>query len=185
MTAPDARRAIETWVGALSSSGVIASPERDAGPEEKAGVALAAFVVGEQALSDLRGFLKSAEEAKAVQERCAAVEVCVWMAHADRELHAEERRMLENLVAASQLSPERQAVLIANIDEPPPLDGIEQRLTHPVLRELIMALAWELALSDGVVDPQEEVLFLRLATQLDVSMTRAQELRQSMDQRIG
>ncbi len=185
MSAPDARRAIETWVGALASGGVLAEPDADAGPDDKAGRALAKFVLGEAGVTDLHAFLTSADEATAVRERCAASEVCIWMAHADRELHPEERRMLENLVAASRLSEDRRASLVAAIDAPPPLDGIEERLTHPVPRELIMALAWELALSDGTVDAEEEALFLRMATRLDVSMNRAQELRHAMDQRIG
>ncbi|MFK7990460.1 MAG: TerB family tellurite resistance protein [Sandaracinaceae bacterium] len=183
MSASDARRAIETWVGALSSGGVLAGSH--ASPEARAGRALATFVVGEAALEELRAFVAAVGDDKAIDERCAAIEVCIWMAHADRHLHAEERGMLENLVAASRLSEAQQARLLASIETPPPLEKIEQRLTHPVLRELIMALAWELALSDGVVDAEEEALFLRLATQLEVPLRRAQELREAMEQRVG
>lgn len=185
MSAADARHAIETWVGALSSSGVLAGEDAEASPSDKAGRALATFVLGESALDALSRFLRGVDDAEAAEERSAAVEVCVWMAHADRHLHDEERRMLENLVATSRLTRSQQAKLTAAIDDPPPLEGLERRLTHPVLRELIMALAWELALSDGVVDAEEEALFLRLATQLDVPLRRAQELRDAMEQRVG
>jgi tellurite resistance protein len=173
------RRAMMTWVGALAKGGVAADPDTVAGE------AVAAFVVGEAALASLRTFLAEADEATARRERRAAVEVCIWMAHADRVIDPEERHLLRQLVGASRLDPDTQDELVEAVHVPPPIDGVEERLTHPVLRELMLALAWELALSDGRVDQAEEDLFDGLAKRLDVKRARARELREAMTAQIS
>ena len=65
------------------------------------------------------------------------------------------------------------------------LDGIETRLTHPVLRELMLALCWELASADGEVDRLEEAFHVGLARRLEIDSQRAKELRDAMNQRVS
>ncbi|HJL20249.1 MAG TPA: DUF533 domain-containing protein [Sandaracinaceae bacterium LLY-WYZ-13_1] len=168
-----------TWIGTLARTGVVDAAEAAAGE------AVAAFVVGPERLDEVRAWLvETAEPSTAVRERRAAVEVCIAMAHADRRLHPEESHLLSRLVAASGLDEDTQDALVQAVHEPPTLDHVEARLTHPVLRELILALAWELALADGRVDDAEGRFFDRLARRLDVAPERAEEIRAAVDQRI-
>ena len=165
-----------TWIGALARGGVVPDPEGAAGE------AVAAFVVGEDRLAELRSWLSEAEAAP--RERRAAVEVCIVMAHADREIHAEERHLLRLLVGSSGLDADTQDELVTLIHEPPTLDGMAERIWHPVLRELILALVWELALADGRVDAAEEQLFSRLTAIFEVSSGRADEIREAVSARV-
>lgn len=176
-----AQRAMTTWLGALARGGVVGIDEAEAA----AGEAVAAFVVGDDRLSELRDWLREADAEAADRERRAAIEACIWMAHADRTLHPEESHLLSRLVAQSGLDEDAQDALVAAVHEPPPIEGLEERLTHPVLRELILALAWELALADGRVDSAEERFYRALARRLRVPDDRAGEVREAVDQRVG
>lgn len=175
-----AQAAMSTWVGALVRSGVV-----DDDPDVAAGEAVAAYVVGEDALFDLRRFFAEESAEVTVRERRAAIEVCIWMAHADREIHPEERYLLAKLVGRSGLDSDTQDELVAAVHEPPPLEGIEARLTQPVLRELMLALAWELALADGRVDEAESAFYGELARRLGIDPARADELRDAVSERLG
>lgn len=170
-----------TWVGTLARGGVIESPEGDVA----AGHDLAAYVVGEDRLDELRAFFDRASEDVAARERRAAVEACILMAHADREVQPEERELLHDIVAASGLRPEDLTELTAWVNEPGSIDGIELRLTQPVLRELILALSWELALADERVDPAERTFFDQLAARLSVPRDRANAVREAIAERIS
>lgn len=174
------QRAMMTWLGTLARGGVLARS-----PDAEAGAAVAAFVVGEARVAELRAFLESVDEATAARERRAAVEVCIWMAHADREIHPEETHLLRMMVAESGLDADVQDALVDAVHAPPSLEGIETRLTHEVLRELILALAWELALADGRVDRAEDALYRQLATRFGVRTERAEELREAISQQVG
>ena len=148
------------------------------------GKSLAAYVVGEPRLEELRAWFAKASYAVAVRERRAAVEVCIWMAHADREVHPEERHLLRQIVAHSGLDADSQDALVEAIHTPPPIDGVEDRLTQPVLRELMLTLAWELALSDGHVDDTESALFSDLAKRFGIDRERAATIRSAMTEQI-
>lgn len=174
-----AQDAMTTWVGTLSRAGVV--PAREA----EAGEAVAAFVVGVDRLEELRRFFAAAQPAEVARERRGAVEVCIAMAHSDRDVHTEERHILKELVGTAGLSADVQDELVMEVHEPTPLDGIEDRLTHPVLRELMLALAWELALADGRVDDAEAKFFSELASRLDVSEARAQEIQDALSEKIA
>ena len=176
-----AQRAMTTWIGALAHGGVLGADERDV----EAGDAVAAFVVGADRLRGLREWLAERSASEAARERRAAIEACIWMAHADRAVHPEERHLLSRLVRLSGLDADAQDELVQAVHAPPALDGVEKRLTHPVLRELILALAWELALADGRIDTAEERFYGELARRLDVDPARAREVREAVDQRVG
>lgn len=176
-----AQAAMSTWVGALVRSGVV----EDDDPDVVAGEAVAAYVVGEDGLESLRRFFADEPLEVATRERRAAIEVCIWMAHADREIHPEERYLLAKLVGRSGLDDDTQDALVAAVHEPPAIEGIETRLTQPVLRELMLALAWELALADGRVDEAESAFYGELAERLAIDPERAEELRDAVSQRLG
>ena len=57
---------------------------------EEAGVTVAAYVVGEERLSELREWMTKQSPDVLAAQRVAAVEICIWMANADRNLDPEE-----------------------------------------------------------------------------------------------
>lgn len=166
--------AMASWLGALAQGGVVDEAN------EAAGEALAAFVVGKKRLSELAKWFRAQSWERARTERRAAIELCIWMAHADRAIDPEERHLLRKLVTASGLDDDTQDELVLAVHTPPPIDGIESRLTHPVLRELILALAWELAMVDGRIHEAESALFADLAARLSIDPERAREIRESV-----
>lgn len=176
----DSRLAMSTWVGALAKTGVLAGRAH-----EEAGVALAAFVVGESRITELRAWLDAQPKEVVVREKRAAIEVCIWMANADRKLDPEEAHLLRTLVGESGLDDDTVDELVQSIHDLPSLEGIEDRLTHPVMRELMLAFCWELASADGEVDRLEEAFHVGLARRLDVDSQRAKELRDAMIQRVS
>ena len=174
----DSSQAMATWLGTLARGGVLRTEH------EEAGVAVAAYVVGEERLGELRRWMSEQPADVVGRETRAAIEVCIWMAHADRELAQEEKDLLRQLVLASGLEQEPRDELIAAIEDPPPLDKLEKQLTHQTLRELLLALSWELALADGRVDRFERDFYVGLAKRLDVPSERALSIRGSMDEQI-
>ncbi len=174
-----AQRAMTTWMGALSKSGVL--PLTDA----EAGEAVAAYVVGEDRMAELRAFFETADPADSARQRRAAVRACIAMAQSDRDVHPEERHLLRSLVAHSGLDADTQDELVMLVHEPEGLEGLEDELTHPVLRELMLALVWELALADGRVDDSETAFYRALAAQLEVDAERAAEIADSVAERLA
>lgn len=171
-------RAMATWLGTLARGGVLQSEH------EEAGVAVAAYVVGEGRLAELRQWMAEQSGETRAREVKATIEVCIWMAHADRQLAGEETDMLRQLVLASGLGEATRDELTADIEDPPSLDRVEQRLTHPGLRELLLALSWELALADGRVDRFERDFYVGLAKRLDVPSDRALAIRGAVDEQV-
>ena len=132
--------AMTTWLGTLARVGIVDTQTM------LAGQALMAYVVGEEKLDALRSWFALCTPETAALEKQAAIEMCVWMAHADREIVANELEILAELVRQSGLSQAAQAAILGAISHPPSLMGLERRITHPVLRELMLALTWELAI---------------------------------------
>jgi tellurite resistance protein len=161
------------WLGLLARGGVL----QDAGA---AGRAVASFVVGEERVEELAAWFEAQDVEGARRERRAAVELCIWMAHADRDVSPEERLLLRQLVARSGLDADTQDELVHAVHHPAPIDRVEQRLTHPVLRELMLALAWELAMADGRIDGAELELYASLAGRFGIAPERATEIRDAL-----
>jgi uncharacterized tellurite resistance protein B-like protein len=188
---------MSTWLGALAKGGVIgASPgsarsddstSRGASARsehEEAGEAVAAFVVGDERLEELRRWWGTLSPEDVAREKNAAIEICIWMANADRRLDPEEAHMLRAIILESGLDEDAQDELVAAVDDPPSLAAIEERLTHPVLRELLLALAWELAAADGEIDLRERDFHVGLALRLGIDQARAREIRESISAEI-
>ena len=141
---------------------------------------MAAKAVGIEELKTLRDWMRTADPKEVVRERCGAIEACIAMAHADREISADERLFLSRLVGHSLLNEDTQDDLVSAVHEPPSLQHIEEKITRPALRELIIALAWELANAYGVLDKRENDFHIGLAKRLSVTSDRATEIRNAV-----
>lgn len=168
------RKPMARWLGALGRAGIVKS----AGDEE--GLSSAAEVVGPERLDALRTWFKDQPPAVVMREQRAAIEVCIWMAHADRHVDPEERYLLRQLVVASSLDDDAADEVIEMTHSAPSLDNLGERVTHPVLRELLLALAWEFAKVDGRITPEENQRYDDLANRLGITSARAATLKQAI-----
>ncbi len=175
----DSALAMSTWIGTLEKSGVLETAHA------QAGAALAAFVVGEARLEALRGWFGAQPAEVAAREKKAAIEICIWMANADRRLDPAEAHMLRAIVRESGLDAATREELTRSIDDLPSLHQIERRLTHETLRELLLALAWELANADGNIHALEQDFHVGLARRLGIEDGRAAEIRAAMAAEVG
>ncbi len=156
--------AINTWIAVLSGGGLLH------GEREAEGVVLATRIVGEERLSRLRGWLEVQAEEDLSEIRSAAIELCMWMAVADRVIDPRERELLGDIVRSSGLSATEETRLLAllpaalsDVRRLPHVETLAERLDHPVLRELMLALVWHVARADGFVDALEGTSYERLA----------------------
>ncbi len=163
--------AIERWVGLLASGGVL-----EAHATKLSGKA----PVSEEKIAELDAWLRAQTSDVRKRERRAAIEVCIWMANADRNLDAEEASLLKTLIDRSGLDDDTKDTLVSEVHDPPSLADLEERLTHPVLRELLLFLAWELANADGTVARAEAAFFEGLTKRLGVSPERAKEIQSAV-----
>jgi uncharacterized membrane protein YebE (DUF533 family) len=175
----DATRAMATWLGALARTGVVHGADANAGEN------IAAYVVGEEKLAQLHTWFALATPAEVTREKVAAIEVCIWMAYADRELDPEECALLTEIVAVSGLEEEARRELLAATTDPPSLKNLVKRLTQPVLRELMLALAWELAQADGRISRAENDFYRGLARKLEITDERAEAIREAVSHRLA
>jgi uncharacterized tellurite resistance protein B-like protein len=176
---PTGTRPMARWLGALARAGIV----RHSGDE--AGLSVAAQVVGAAKLDELAGWFRAQPPAVVGREQRAAIEVCIWMAHADRHVDPEERYLLRQIVVSSALDDDAADELIEQTHEAPALDDIADRLTHPVLRELLLALTWELARADGRIHEQEVQRYDELAQRLGIATDRAAALKQAVSSLPG
>jgi uncharacterized tellurite resistance protein B-like protein len=162
---------VERWLGVLAT-GVL----RDRADEDA--ILAAARIVGEDALASLRQWFAEHTPVERQFTQCAVIEGCVAMVHADRVVTDAERDQLRALIDASQIDDAHAERMKKTIDQSPrPLDHVVAGLAHPVLRELLLVLAWELANVDGKLDEAERGTYGLLAARLGVAPERAQILR--------
>jgi uncharacterized membrane protein YebE (DUF533 family) len=160
--------AIESWVDSLAAGGVL----------EAKGTRVSGLApIPRERLAELEAWLHAQPPEVRARERRAAIEVCIWMANADRNLDPEEAGLLKTLIDQSGLDDDAKDALVSEVEDPPSLADLEERLTHPVLRELLLFLAWELANTDGTVARAEAAFFTGLARRLGVSDERAAAIR--------
>jgi uncharacterized tellurite resistance protein B-like protein len=167
------RQHIERWLGLLAS-GVLENWE-----DEEA-IDAAIEIVGEARLSELREWVAQQSHATIQGLDATAIEVCIWMARADGEVSEAERLHIEELIAASHLDAETDARVREAWERRPNLVGLAERLPHPVLRELLLVLAWQTAFADGRLDRVEQGGELLLSTLLAVPDERAYALRRAL-----
>lgn len=162
--------AMATWVGALARGGLLI------GHTEEEGAMLAHRVLGDDELTRLRTWFAAQPPQVVERERRGAIHACIWMAHADREVAPEEVALLEEVIRHSDLSPEAQAELGKAIQAPLDPAAIAEELTQHGLRELVLALTWELAKIDDRFDDDERAAHHDLAEAFGVSDARAREI---------
>ncbi len=167
----DATSAMVTWIGALARGGLLM------GREEEEGAALALRVLGEESLSRLREAFVSQPAEVVARERRGAIHACIWMAQADREIVDSEVELLRRIIVHADLSRDDADELEAAIVEPQYPDRFAEELTQPELRELIVALAWQLAQADGRVDEEERQALDELCAAFGISGDRSQAIR--------
>jgi len=164
-----APKVMGSWLGALTQGGVLLS-------EAEAGRKVAAYFIGEEAVARLRKHFAEAPNEIVRRERKAAAEACIWMIAADRVVTSEERALMLDIIKGSGLSEDDRLTLAAEIDDPPALSDIDRRVECPELRELLLALAWELALADGVLHRQEQAFLDGLVKRFGVPAERAAQI---------
>lgn len=167
----DAIAAMATWIGALARGGLLM------GRDEEEGALLALRVLGEEGLSRLRESFAARSPEEVLRERRGAIHACIWMAQADREIVERELAMLEEIIAHSDLSPADREDLQAAIVEPQHPERFAEELTQPELRELMVALGWQLALADGRVDDEEIEALGEMAGAFGVPRGRVEAIR--------
>lgn len=166
--------ATATWVGALARGGVLM------GHEEELGAVLANVVLGPDGLSALRTFFHDATDAVRERERRGAIHACIYLAQADREIVPEEVELLMRIIAHSELSPDAMEHLERAVRVPLSPAEIAEELTQPGLRELMLALSWQLADADATLDDGEREAHRALAEAFGVSDTRLEVIREAV-----
>ncbi len=164
------RQHIERWLGLLGS-GLLENWQDDQAIEA------AIEIVGEAQLSDLREWMTHQSHEDLQELDATAIEVCIWMARADGIVSEAERMHIEELIAASHLDRATVVRVREAWERRPNLIGLADRLPHPILRELLLVLAWELANADGELAEAERGTYGLLAARLGVTPERAAALR--------
>lgn len=133
-----------------------------------------------EAVAALRDWLVQEPPKTVIEEQRAVIEACIRMAHANREIDLEERAELRELIAWSGLDEDATDELVAEVHSPPPLGDLRERVRHPVLRDVLLALAWTMAMADGSADAPEKKLFAELVSKLGVTPEHAEKIRKAM-----
>lgn len=166
----DVADSVARWLGILSTGLLIGEgAERAAVRAQK--------VLGVQPLADLRRWFAEQDEAVLRDAKCAVIEASLAIAFADEQLDDAERELAEQIILLSELDEATQAGLLAKLDARPSLDVVVGRLQQPVLRELALVMAWQMASIDGHVDAREHGAYGLLADRLGIAPVRASELR--------
>ena len=166
---------VERWLGVLATGILHDRADEDA-------VRAAARIVGEDALGSLREWFAAQTPGERQTAQCAVIDACVAMVHADRVVTDGERAQLRALIDSSSLDAEHAARMLRAIDlEPRRLEAVVERVGHPVLRELLLVLAWELANADGTYGEAERGTYGLLAARLGIAPERAQSLRTAFE----
>ncbi|GAB4110025.1 MAG: hypothetical protein OHK0013_45830 [Sandaracinaceae bacterium] len=170
---------VARWMGIFSTGLLI-------GAEAEAAAVRAQKVLGSQQLKELRRWFGALPPDGLRDAKCAVIEACIAIVHADGVVADAERELIERMVQFAELDDEAQAWLLRRVDEQPVLDQVVPRLTHPALRELVLVMAWQIVTADGQVEAAEHAAHTELAEKLGVDAARASVLRTILrDERIS
>lgn len=170
---------IATWIGALTGGGVLFSED------EERGVRAAILLVGEARLAELRTWFQHQDGQRRQEIRYAALTLAMLVLVADRALPIEEQELFDRLLDAAQL-PERDRArareLLGHATRDPRKlphpETIAEALDHDALRELMLGMAWHVALIDGRIELGEDALYVRLARLFGVDDEVAARIRE-------
>ena len=155
-----------TWLGSLLR-----------GDDFGTDVALVTGILGAEGLARLRAWIAEQPDDLVVREKVGAIHACIWMVQADRETHPSEVQALQDVIAKSELPWGEQTKLLAALNQPMTPETIAADLSNPQLRELMLAVAWEMARADGRVDEGEISAYEELAAAFGVTLARSEEIR--------
>jgi uncharacterized membrane protein YebE (DUF533 family) len=161
---------VARWMGILSTGLLM-------GAEAEQAAVRAQRVLGAGPLAELRRWFAALPDETVRDAKCAVIEACISIVHADGSVGDAERELIERMIQLSDLDPEAEAWLNGKVEAPGTLDEIVPRLTHTGLRELVLVMAWQLALADGHAQQSEHGAYGVLADRLGVAPGRASELR--------
>jgi tellurite resistance protein len=161
---------VARWMGILSTGLLV-------GSEAEAAAVRAQKVLGTQQLGELRRWFGALPPEGLRDAKCAVIEACIAIVHADGVVSDSERELVERMVQLAELDDDAQAWLTRRVDEKPVLDEVVPRLTHPALRELVLVMAWQIVTADGQVEAAEHSAHAQLAEKLGVGAARASVLR--------
>lgn len=161
---------VARWMGILSGGLLI-------GEEAERSAIRARLVLGGPRLVELRKWFDAQTPEALADLKTAVIEAVVSIAYADGKVADDEVELANLLIAFSELDEATQAQVRARIATSPSLDLVVPRITHPAIRELVLVMAWQMASADGRVEQSEHGAYGVLADKLDVSPTRAHELR--------
>lgn len=166
--------AMITWVGAALQG----TPWNEAQLES---LPWADALLGAGAMESIHGDFAGKPPDQAERERVGAILACIWVAQADRVITEEERAALAAVVESAGVAPWRRTELLDAIETPVALEGILTELTHPRLRELVLALGWHIAASDHDIADEERAALATLARALEISAERVTAIRAALD----
>ena len=170
----EAAKAMATWLGALSRPGFTLTSR------ERAGLSVASYVLGDGRLDELRTWFAFQPKDVQGRELKATIEAIIHMAHSDRDFDDSERTFLEHTIESASLDDDAKSWLRLRLDDPGPLGELSERITQPILREMLLALCWELAMADARIAPEEVTAYDDLARRLEVPGIRAAEMREAL-----
>lgn len=147
------------------------------GAEAEAAALRAQRVLGTQPLAELRRWFAALPEDALRDAKCAVIEACVSIVHADGGVNDEERELIERMIQLGEFDPVAEEWLQGRVNAPPSLEEIVPRLPHTGLRELVLVMAWQIALADGHAAQAEHGAYGVLADRLGVEPVRASQLR--------
>lgn len=162
------------WLAGLAK----AARDRDAFLMD--GERVVGHIVTDEALAELRDWLVQEPPKTVIEEQRAVIEACIRMAHANREIDPEERAELKELIAWSGLDEDVTDALVHEVHFPPPLGDLRERVRHPAIRDVLLALAWTMAMADGKADAPEKKLFSELVSKLGVTEEHADAIRRAV-----
>lgn len=166
-------RAITRWLGDLGRG-------EDDGADPQ-GFERVRAAIGLERIAELQRWFAAQPAKIRAREQKAAIQACIFVAHADRELHDSERELIEGSIDNADLDDATKARLREELVDPGPLLDLTTRLTQPVLRELALLLAWDLALADGRITREEKVGYFDLTRALGVDPGRARAFKEMLD----
>lgn len=161
---------VARWLGIFSTGMLLGSEAEQALERSMA-------VLGKDRVVELRKWFEAQPPESLEAAKAAVVEACISIVLADGQVADAERELIGRIVLLSELEDATQQALMARIDAPPALESVVARIPHPSLRELVLVMAWQLALADGKADPTEHGAYGVLADRLGISPERASELR--------
>lgn len=161
---------VARWMGILSTGLIISA-------EAEAAALRAQKVLGSQQLDELRRWFGALPADALRDAKCAVVEACIAIVHADGKIADAERDFVERMVQLAELDRQTEGWLLERLEQRPTLDAVVPRLAHPALRELVLVMTWQIVAADGSVDAAEDAAHVDLAERLWVDAPRARALR--------